>query len=206
MSYKIYNTWDFNIYLDVTESAMMKARAQERYEVNKFEWMKENLTSEDTFIDVGANKGDFTLQAAQYCKKVYSIEPHPNNIYWLKESIQLNCFPNVEVLEGCATNKNEPVELYLGAKSGHHSITRNKGQSINVNGFRLDDVISDTQLVMKIDVEGAEKLVLEGSQNLLNNVRALLIDLDSRDLEGVKALLPNHTLSKRNNNDLLFVR
>lgn len=49
MSYKIYNTWDFNIYLDVTKSAMMKARAQERYEVNKFEWMKENLTFEDTF-------------------------------------------------------------------------------------------------------------------------------------------------------------
>jgi FkbM family methyltransferase len=184
----------------------MKARSEERYEVNKFEWMKDNLTSEDTFIDVGANKGDFTLHAAQYCKKVYSVEPHFDNIHWLKKSIELNCFSNIEVLEGCATNKNEPVELYLGAKSGHHSITRNKGQTINVNGFRLDDVITDKQLVMKIDVEGAEKLVLEGSQSILDNVRALLIDLDSRDLKGVEALLPKHTLLKKNNNDLLFVR
>ena len=206
MSYEIYNTWNFSIYLDVNESGMMRARSREQYEVTKFQWMKNNLKLSDTFIDVGANKGDFTLHAAQFCKKVYSIEPHPDNIEWLCKSIQLNDYDNIVVLKGCATNEKSSVDLTIGSKSGHHSITRKGSNIIIVEGFRLDDVIFEDNLVMKIDVEGAEKLVLQGATDVIKRCRALLIDLDSRDLEGVKRLLPDHDLVSRKGNDLLFVR
>jgi len=206
MPYEIYNTWNFSIYLDIAESAMMRARAQEKYEVAKFQWMRNNLKLADTFIDVGANKGDFTLHAAQFCGKVYSIEPHPDNIEWLCKSIQLNDYNNIVVLEGCATNEKGSVDLTIGGKSGHHSITRKGSNTITVEGFRLDDMISEDNLVMKIDVEGAEKLVLQGAADVIKRCRALLIDLDSRDLEGVKRLLPDHDLVSHKGNDLLFVR
>ena len=189
--YKVYNTHGFQIYLNVTESGMMKARASEQYEPNKFEWLKNNLTSKDVFIDVGANKGDFTLLAAMYCSEVYAVEPHPDNIEWLKKSIDLNNYNNVNVLQGCATDCPGKVDLGIGGLSGHHSITAPRNKSIPVTGFRLDESIpsNHTQLVVKIDVEGAEKLVLEGMKHIMHNVRAFLIDVDSGDVQGVKQYL-----------------
>ena len=191
MAYEVHNTYGFEIYLDIQESSMMAARASERYETAKFKWLQNNLTSKDVFIDVGANKGDFTLLAAMHCDKVYSVEPHPENIEWLKKSIALNSFMNVDVIEGCATTFSGTVDLGIGSKSGHHSITAHRSKSMPVRGFRLDDVIPSkhTQLVVKIDVEGAEKLVLEGMKHIMHNVRAFLIDVDSGDLEGVKKYL-----------------
>jgi len=191
MAYEIHDTYGYKIYLDVAESSMMAARAAERYEPNKFKWLQKNLTPKDVFIDVGANKGDFTLLAAMYCDKVYSVEPHPHNIEWLKKSIALNSFMNVDVLEGCATTISGTVDLGIGGKSGHHSIIARRSKSMAVRAFRLDDVIPSkhTQLVVKIDVEGAEKLVLEGMKHIMHNVRAFLIDVDSGDLEGVKKYL-----------------
>lgn len=205
MTHKVYDTWGFLIYLDTNESGMMKARANETYEVSKFTWMEKNLRNTDTFVDVGANKGDFSLHAARFCKNVYSIEPHPENLMWLRKSILLNEFQNIEVIEGCATTHSGLVDLSIGVKSGYHSLMRKSAESISVNAFRLDDVISGDSLVLKIDVEGAEKLVLEGAQNILKRTRAILLDLDSGDMEGVKALLPNHGLVNKRGNDLLFV-
>ena len=191
MSYEIHDTYGFKIYLDIQESSMMAARASERYETTKFKWLQKNLTHKDVFVDVGANKGDFTLLAAMQCDKVYSVEPHPENIEWLKKSIALNSFMNVDVIEGCATTFSGTVDLGIGSKSGHHSITAPRSKSIPVRAFRLDDVIPSkhTQLVVKIDVEGAEKLVLEGMKHIMHNVKAFLIDVDSGDLEGVKKYL-----------------
>lgn len=206
MAYGIYNTWGFQIYLDVLESPMMAARSQEKYEVSKFLWMQQNLKRNETFIDVGANKGDFTLHAARYCKKVYSIEPHPDNIEWLCKSIHLNSFNNIELIQGCATNENNYVNLSIGEKSGHHSIVKQSHNTITVEGFKLDDVITEDNIVMKIDVEGAEKLVLQGAEDVIRRTKVLLIDLDSLDFEGVKNLLPDHKLLYRRGNELLFVR
>jgi hypothetical protein len=52
------------IYLNVKESPMMLARAFGMYEVEKMEAVRVLLRPGATFVDVGANKGDFTLLAA----------------------------------------------------------------------------------------------------------------------------------------------
>ena len=55
-----------------------------------------------TFIDVGANKGDFTLLAARLTGssgKVISIEPEPENHSMLQRSIALNAYANIKVLQ-----------------------------------------------------------------------------------------------------------
>lgn len=208
MAYDIYDTYGFKIYLDTAESPMMKARASESYEASKFKWLQKNLTPKDVFIDVGANKGDFTLLASMYCDKVYSVEPHPDNIEWLKKSIALNSFNNVDIIEGCATSISGTVDLGIGAKSGHHSITAHRGKSIPVKAFRLDDVIPSkhTQLVVKIDVEGAEKLVLQGMKHIMHNVRAFLIDVDSGDYAGVKDHLQEFNFLSDNRREIICYR
>lgn len=206
MSYQLYDTWGFLIYLDVAESSMMMDRKHERYEPNKFKWLSDNLKSTDVFIDVGSNKGDFTLFAASRCKKVYSIEPHPDNIQWLNKSIDANQFSNVEVIEGCAIDVNGKVMLSVGAKSGHHSLVRQTNNTIAVDGFRLDSKITDDDsIVCKIDVEGAEKIVLAGMDGIMKNIRAFLIDVDSGDVLGVKHMLKDYQVVHRSGNELFFV-
>ena len=204
--YQVHNLHGYKIYLNENESPMMKARVKSSYEPLKFKWLKSNLTHNDVFVDVGANKGDFTLLAALYCNKVYSVEPHPENLKWLTESISLNDFNNVEVLAGCATNNAGTVELGVGSMSGHHSITAKRHSHITVDAFRLDEKIKEKSLVVKIDVEGAEKLVLEGMSNIMRNVRAFLIDVDSGDHVGVKNFLSEFDIITHANRELICIR
>jgi hypothetical protein len=59
--YRIYQQDGYCIYLNVSESMMMAQRACRTYEVHKHQLIKKTLQSGMTFIDVGGNKGDFTL-------------------------------------------------------------------------------------------------------------------------------------------------
>jgi len=206
MSYQLYNIRDFNIFLDVEESEMMKSRTTLSYESLKFQWLENNLTINDIFVDVGSNKGDFTLFAANKCNYVYCIEPHPDNLYWIRQSLIKNKFTNIVVVDGCANSFNGTISLNIGDKSGYHSITRKFSNSITVNSFRLDSIIPYNKypIVMKIDVEGAELLVLQGCRDILQNIRALLIDVDDGDIEGVKRLLPNHAIIHLYGNEIFL--
>ena len=57
--------------------------------------MKEN----ETFVDVGANVGSYTLSAAKEYKdkgvKIIAVEAHPDNYRALCRNIQINNFRNV---------------------------------------------------------------------------------------------------------------
>lgn len=206
--YQIYETYGFKIYLDTAESSMMMARSTESYEVAKFKWLKNNLMHDDVFIDVGANKGDFSLLAAKHCKQVVAVEPHPDNESWIRKSIDLNGYNNIDILSACATNVEGPVNLGIGARSGHHSITATRRESISVHGCRLDQVstFKKSQLVVKIDVEGAEKLVLDGMEGIMSNVRAFLIDIDSGDKPGVMKYLKDFTLAHDAGKEIIAIR
>lgn len=205
MSYQLYNIRNFNIFLDIDESEMMVSRTTLSYEPLKFQWLNNNLSPSDIFVDVGANKGDFTLFAANKCNHVYCIEPHPDNLYWINQSISKNQFTNISVVEGCANSFNGNVSLNIGPKSGYHSITRTFSNSIKVNSFRLDYILSNKYpIVMKIDVEGAELLVLQGCFEILKNIRAFLIDVDGGDIKEVKRLLSNYKTIYSNGNEIFL--
>src|SRR6185312_15602233 len=56
----------------------------------------------DTFIDIGANIGYFSLMAAKLvgpAGQVYAIEPWPPTLKILRHNIQLNGFRNIQVID-----------------------------------------------------------------------------------------------------------
>ena len=80
--YRPYHVAGGRIYLDITESPMMLARALGGYEVAKHEAITSVLSPGSTFIDIGANKGDFALLAAKIIGtsgSVMAFEPEPVN-------------------------------------------------------------------------------------------------------------------------------
>ncbi len=186
------------IYLDITEWPTMLARVLGRFEVAKHKAIKTFLKSGGTFIDVGVNKGDFSLVAAKLVGtngKVIAFEPEPTNCKWIKKSIEINGYKNVTLYEIALSNQDSEAQLYIGEKSGWHSlITPQKSSNrrmINVRTKKLDSFLGEISFtdpidVIKIDVEGAELQVLHGATNTLSRNKKLVILIDIHPQLGVK--------------------
>ncbi len=162
------------MYLNVRESPAMMARALWGYEPEKTEVIRSIVQPGQTFVDVGANKGDFTLLAARRVGptgRVLAFEPEPSNVRWLRRSIERNGYTNVEVHELALGDEEGHVTLHLGEKSGWHTIVPGRRTSlgaVQVPLRRLDDVLDGRPIDhLKIDVEGAEMAVLRGAEGTL---------------------------------------
>lgn len=185
------------IYLDVTESPMMLARVLGQYEQAKHKAIEMFLSHGKTFIDVGANKGDFSLLAAHIVGpegRILSFEPAPDNCEWIRRSIVKNSYGNIDLYEIALSNENGEAELHLGEKSGWHSLIpgqpHRKKEIIPVKTRRLDDFIEEIQFfrpidIIKIDVEGAEMHVLRGARNVLAKNQRIIVLLDIHPQLGV---------------------
>lgn len=186
-SYRAYTCPGGRIYLNIKESPMMLARCLGLYEVEKTKAISRLLSPGGVFIDVGANKGDFTLLAAKIvgnAGKVFAFEPEPENCHWISKSIQLNGYNNIKLSELALSDTNGEAQLYLGKKSGWHTLLagqadRNQG-TIKISIDTLDNVLEgigqDRVDMIKIDVEGAEYEVLNGAyQTLIRNHKIILL-------------------------------
>ncbi len=187
------------IYLNIKESPMMLSRALGLYEVAKHEAVRAFLRPGDTFIDVGANKGDFSLLAARVVGPsghVLAFEPAPENCRWIRKSIEVNGYQNVELHQLALADQSGEATLYLGRKSGWHTLvpdlpSRDKG-SIRVTTRSLDDILVEVGMeepiaMIKIDVEGAEMRVLQGARNTLRHNDRVVLAIDIHPDLGVDA-------------------
>jgi len=187
--YKPYKVPGGQIFLNISESPMMLARVVGRFEVQKHRAVLALLKPGMTFIDVGANKGDFGLLAAQIVGekgRVLSFEPEPTNCHWIRKSVELNGYKNLVLYEAALADANEQSRLFLGKQSGWHTLmesmpNRNCG-TIPITKRTLDSVLQETGSdrvdVIKIDVEGAEIAVLRGAVEALKANHDVLLLMD----------------------------
>jgi FkbM family methyltransferase len=184
--YRRYHVHGFTIFLNVSESPMMLARARGRYDIDKITLLCRILKAGMVFVDVGANKGDFTLLAATLVGPtglVHAFEPAPGNVAMLRQSIAANGLTNIRVHDLALSDASGEATLYLaGRRSGWHSLIgglpdRDAG-TVCVRTRRLDDFDLGSVHAIKIDVEGAEQMVLEGArETLVRNRPIVLVDL-----------------------------
>lgn len=185
------------IYWDITESRTMTERVLGLYEPEKYHAMEAFLHGGEVFIDIGSNKGDFALFGARVVGQaghVIAIEPDPQNCHWLQRSVAINRYENVDIFQIACGDRLGVAPLYRSHKSGRHSLVpglpgRDK-DVISVNVMPLDDLVSQLGLqrrtsVIKIDVEGAEMMVLRGAENTLRLNRNIVILLDIHPTLGV---------------------
>ncbi|MEM6665037.1 MAG: FkbM family methyltransferase [Pseudomonadota bacterium] len=188
--YRAYQRDGYRIFLNVSESRQMAKRAVGKYEPWKFAALGAALKPGSTFLDIGANKGDFSLFAASRAGDtgcVLAVEPHPDNLGWFRRSIALNGFRTIQVCAGVISDTDGILRLHIGSKSGHHALapqTRDRG-TLDVESTTLDDLVSRESLqrldAIKIDVEGAEDRVIAGAKATLARFRPLIF-LDVHDL------------------------
>jgi FkbM family methyltransferase len=183
-------------YLDLRESPMMLARLLRIYEEPKVQALRSVLRPADVFVDVGGNKGDFSLIAARLMGdrgRVLCVEPEPGNVHWIERSVARNRYESVEVLPIALADRSGSATLHLGEKSGWHSLLTTDGVAVTgeveVPTARLDDVLAERGIervdVIKIDVEGAENQVLDGATATFTGTHRMTVLLDLHPGRGV---------------------
>ncbi|MEM7665731.1 MAG: FkbM family methyltransferase [Pseudomonadota bacterium] len=140
------------------------------------------LREEDVVLEVGANIGYYALMEASRCRKIYAIEPHPENVERLKRNIDLNGYTNIEVQHAGFGEEDGKLKLYTSELSNWHTAKENPGSSgefIEVDCHRIDTfaTANEDPTFIKMDVEGFELQVLRGATETLKKIRHLFIEL-----------------------------
>ena len=142
----------------------------------------------DTFVDVGANVGYYTLLAAKLVGeegRVIAFEPDPESFALLERNVRLNGFENVILEQKAVSNEPGTVRLYLAPENkGDHRIYETRRQPrefVEVEAVTLDHYFSDDLEridFVKIDVQGADLAVLEGMTEIFDANQHLLLSVE----------------------------
>lgn len=130
------------------------------------------------FVDVGANAGLYSLWAADLGSTVIAVEPEPEVRKALEESAALNRY-EFEIIPAALSREAGMMRLTHGHGTKNHLLLYDGADGDEVEVRTLDEVLGDrTAHGVKIDVEGAESLVLEGASLAMAQGRIPVIQLE----------------------------
>lgn len=150
-------------------------------------FINDRLSAGSMFVDVGANVGYYTLLAAQIVGDhghVFAIEASPSIFRQLQRNLDLNAFQklhNVTLYNVAVSDSEGTLKVFLnddsnlGASSTIPLIahTRDQRFEAEVPARTLSAIVGRERLLnarmIKIDVEGAEALVIRGILDLLGS-------------------------------------
>lgn len=142
------------------------------------------LKQDDTFYDVGANVGAYTILASGVINaKSVSFEPLPSTFDRFIDQIKINRIDHlVESKNVGVGDTSDTLELTNNLNCMNQINTDPNNRDVtNVDVIALDECyVPTSSSFVKIDVEGYEKFVLEGGTNFFSNkhVTALIIELN----------------------------
>ena len=131
-----------------------------------------NITAGDIVIDAGAAEGLFSLEVIEKVQKVYIIEPDSEWVNAL--SATFSPWEDKVVI----------IDKYISGQNCNNSIT-------------LDDYFLDQHIdFIKIDVEGSENVLLEGSEKILNRNQSLKLVIATYHRQNDEITFMQHFLKK----------
>jgi len=177
----------YHLVVNREDHVMGSALLRGRYEPYGTRLFVESLSPGMKVIDCGANIGIYTCLASGAVGregKVYSFEPEPRNFACLTETIRCNQLANVQAGQLALSDCDGEAALFLSDMNmGDHRLGQpdEKRSSVHVLTRRLD-TYWDGQIqeidVLKIDVQGAEGLVLKGMRETLLKSKRLKIFME----------------------------
>lgn len=197
MSYRktiFYNNLKIN-FVDCNSTTSYRIDTFSTKEPETLEWIN-GFENNSIFWDIGANVGLYSCYAskAKNCK-VYAFEPSFFNLELLARNIfnndlhgKVTIIPVALSNNNCTSKFNLSTTTRGGALStfdqdyGHDGKPFDHEFVYNTVGFTCDNILSSLNLnspdYIKIDVDGIEHLILEGSQKVLGSVKSLLVEIN----------------------------
>jgi len=170
------------------------------------------INDAEIFVDVGANVGYYSLKNANEHRddeiRVIAVEANKENFEALVRNVKCNKFINIVCINKAVSDTKGFGTLYKHQKNGlnlcgRSSLVYKNNESNQPSNYdqqietvemdTLDNILDSLGIkkvdLLKIDVEGAEITVLEGSKETLKNVQRLVIEIHGDNLPKVKHIL-----------------
>ncbi len=177
-----------NVKINLYKDSVLSRLIFDGFEKEETDFLTKILKKGDIFVDIGTNVGLFSLIASKIVGnegKVLCFEPAPLTFSRLKENINLNDFENVDFRNIGLSDKNGELTFYV-SNNGHDawnsfapSQDNKLDSSIQVPVSTLDIELTNidkTKIkLVKIDVEGWEKFVLNGGKEFLINFNPIVM-------------------------------
>ena len=159
----------------------------------EFEFLKNINLNEDQFIiDAGAYIGTSSIRFSQLFKKnkIIAIEPFKENLEIMMKNIEK--YENIIPLNSALVSTNHSEEIFLyKSKTGAwgNNILKNTSDERNldiiskvekVNLIDLIDRHKKKISILKLDIEGSEKMILENDINILNDIDIIIVELHKK--------------------------
>jgi FkbM family methyltransferase len=146
----------------------------------------------NTIIDIGANCGQFAAAAAHRfpMARIYSFEPVPDVFEKLKQNVKDQ--PQIQAFNYAVGNNTGKTRFHrhqytqassaltLHRDNNHPYFNQDDVTLIEVELVRLDDIMTQLELappvLLKMDVQGYEKEVLDGAQILIRMVDHIALE------------------------------
>ena len=179
--------------------------------------LEQHVPAGGTFIDIGAHIGWYSLKAAKVVGPkghVIAVEPNHETLLRLRDNIRASGAGGIIEVAPVACSDSETTLMFYAAgrgNTGESSLSSwnasragDIADSYQVRARRLDDIVKEAGVTrvdaVKIDVEGAEFLVLKGAAETLTRYRPVvsveLIDLQLKKLgasvDEVMAFMRSH--------------
>ena len=212
----------FGVNFDLTVGTtheLQRALTFETKEPDTLEWLKHYSEKSVDLIDIGANVGIYSLyfaKASDVGSRILSFEPDASSFTSLNNNIAANNIENIEAYMLALSNQRSWVDLNLsiyeaGAGAGSvdgdyifSNVAKDNQIKQKVMAVRGDEFFAELNLqrpvVVKIDVDGHEKDILNGMRSFLESdqVLSVLIEINWKsdaDLAEVSSMIEDCGLS-----------
>jgi len=169
------------------------------WEPRTTQFIIDNLQAGQVFMDIGASVGYYSLLASGivgHNGKVFSFEPLKRNTDLFLRNCFDNKIKNVVLFPYALSDvDNQYLKLYTGGAEGQSSLNYEAKSSEEVLVRRFDEINKKEGIMpdmIKIDVEGNERKVLEGMKEILETKRELTIVMEDYMGETADWLIENY--------------
>ena len=182
--YNLYDYAKINLYKDSVLSRLI----WNKFEKDETDYMCKVLKKGDVFIDVGSNIGLFSLIASKIVGdkgKVICFEPSPLTYTRLKENVTINNFNNLDVRNLGLSDSIGELTFYVSnngydawnsfSPSADNKLELSIKVPVSTLDFELNEIDKSKIKLVKIDVEGWEKFVLQGAKDFLINFNPIVM-------------------------------
>jgi FkbM family methyltransferase len=163
------------IWVDLHRTAASKVMYANPPDMPEMEVWRQALNGGGLFLDVGANVGAYTIWAAECGAEVIALEPAADTFGLLLENVALNGY-QVTAIQAAAGARCGTARFTVGRDARNHLDPAGPAEARVVT---IDSLIGGRHVAgMKVDVEGFEINVLQGSTRALSERRIGLIQLE----------------------------
>jgi FkbM family methyltransferase len=168
---------NYDLLVLINEDVGRQIHFTGQYEFDETRFLRQAIRTDDICLDVGGNIGYFSMLMATLARngEVHVFEPIELNLALMRGSIELNGFQNIRIVHAAVGDKSGNTSFTVSQDSAfssiHDTARRPVDRVITVPLISLDEYVLRETLprvdILKVDVEGAEGLVIEGARNLL---------------------------------------